>query len=178
MSKQFFILPLLLILSLFTFSCDKKAEGKVTDSKCSGCPSASSCAYATDTKAIETDAGCESDCFGAELTGAPKITFLELGSTTCIPCKKMEPVLEAIEDKYGDQIEVIFHNVKKDREIAKKFGIRLIPTQIFLDNKGRELFRHEGFFAEKKIDAFLQSKGLQPNLDKPESKRKRVQSEK
>jgi len=74
----------------------------------------------------------------------------------------MEPVLEAIENKYGNQIEVIFHNVKKDREIAKKFGIRLIPTQIFLDNKGRELFRHEGFFAEEKIDAFLQSKGLQP----------------
>ncbi len=162
MSKQFFILPLLLILSLIIFSCDKKAEGKDTDSKCSGCPSASSCADATDTKAIETDTGDESDCFGAELTEAPKITFLELGSTTCIPCKKMEPVLEAIGNKYGDQIEVIFHDVKKDREIARKYGIRLIPTQIFLDNKGRELLRHEGFFMEEKIDAFLQSKGLQP----------------
>ncbi len=150
------------MLYLIIFSCDKKAEGKDTDSKCSGCPSASSCAEAADMEELETDAGCESDCSGAEPAEAPKITFLELGSTTCIPCKKMEPVLEAIGDKYGDQIEVIFHNVKKDREIAKKFGIRLIPTQIFLDNKGRELFRHEGFFAEEKIDAFLQSKGLQP----------------
>ncbi len=159
MSKQFFILPLLLILSLIIFSCDKKAEGKDTDSKCNVCPSASTCA---NTEELETDAGCESDHSGAELTETPKITFLELGSTTCIPCKKMEPVLEAIGNKYGDQIEVIFHNVKKDREIVRKYGIRLIPTQIFLDNKGRELLRREGFFTEEKIDAFLQSKGLQP----------------
>ncbi len=162
MSKQFFILPLLLILSLITFSCDKNAEGKDTDSKRSSCPSASTCAEAADTDEIETVAGCKSDGSGAELAGAPKITFLELGSTTCIPCKKMVPVLKAIENKYGDQIEIVFHNVKQNREIARKYGIRLIPTQIFLDNKGRELFRHEGFFAEEKIDAFLQSKGLQP----------------
>ncbi len=74
----------------------------------------------------------------------------------------MEPILESIEKRYGNQIDVIFHDVKKNREIAKQYNIRLIPTQIFLDEKGNELFRHEGFFPELNIDEFLLSKGLKP----------------
>ncbi|MCF7794372.1 MAG: thioredoxin family protein [Candidatus Cloacimonetes bacterium] len=90
----------------------------------------------------------------------PKITFLELGSKTCVPCKMMEPVLESIREKYGDQIQVIFHDVKKKQEIAEKYKIRMIPTQIFLDAEGNEIHRHIGFYAEEQIDEFLQTQGL------------------
>jgi thioredoxin 1 len=90
----------------------------------------------------------------------PKITFLELGSTTCVPCKMMEPVLESIREKYGDQIEVIFHDVKKDKEIALKYQIRMIPTQVFLDENGIEIHRHLGFYPEEQIDEFLQKQDL------------------
>lgn len=91
----------------------------------------------------------------------PQITFLELGSTTCIPCKMMEPVLESIREKYGDQIKVTFHDVKKDQKIAEKYEIRMIPTQIFLDEEGNEIHRHIGFYPEEQIDEFLQAQGLQ-----------------
>ena len=90
----------------------------------------------------------------------PKITFLELGSKTCIPCKMMEEVLESISEKYGDQIEVIFHDVKKDNAIAAKYQVRMIPTQVFLDENGNEIHRHVGFYPEEKIDEFLQERGL------------------
>lgn len=90
----------------------------------------------------------------------PEITFLELGSTTCVPCKMMEPVLESIREKYGDQIEVVFHDVKKNRDIAEKYKIRIIPTQIFLDADGNEIHRHIGFYPEAQIDEFLQTQGL------------------
>ena len=40
-----------------------------------------------------------------------KVTFVELGSVNCIPCKKMQPVMKAIEEKYGEQISVIFYDV-------------------------------------------------------------------
>jgi thioredoxin 1 len=91
-----------------------------------------------------------------------RITFVELGSVNCIPCRQMQPVMKAIEQKYGEQIKVIFHDVWKEdqKHFAQKYGIRLIPTQVFLDERGKELMRHEGFFPEKDIDAFLQSKGL------------------
>ncbi len=97
----------------------------------------------------------------------PLITFVELGSVKCIPCRMMQPVMKSIEEKYGSQIKVIFYDVwKSDQQhYAAEYGIRLIPTQVFLDKSGKEIMRHEGFFPEKDIDAFLQSKGLKPKSD-------------
>ena len=94
----------------------------------------------------------------------PMITFVELGSVKCIPCRMMQPVMRAIELKYGNQIKVIFYDVwqQEQARFAQNYKIRLIPTQVFLDAKGKELMRHEGFFPEKDIDTFLQSKGLKP----------------
>jgi thioredoxin 1 len=93
---------------------------------------------------------------------AAQITFIELGSTTCIPCKKMQPVMKSIESRYAGQISVLFHDVMKDRSQSQKYKIKLIPTQVFLDKAGKEIMRHEGFFAEAEIDKFLQSQGLTP----------------
>ena len=90
----------------------------------------------------------------------PEITFLELGSTTCVPCKMMESVLESVREKYGDQIEVIFHDVKKEKEMVARYQIRMIPTQVFLDAEGKEIHRHIGFYPEAQIDEFLQKQGL------------------
>ena len=92
----------------------------------------------------------------------PKVTFVELGSVNCIPCKQMQPVMKAIEAKYGEQVKVIFHDIWTDegKPYAGRFGIKLIPTQVFLDEKGKEFFRHEGFYPEKEIDKLLTGKGL------------------
>lgn len=89
-----------------------------------------------------------------------KITFLELGSVTCIPCKQMQPVMRSIEQKYKGQVKVTFYDVWKDKRPAEQYGIRLIPTQVFLDENGKEILRHEGFFPEAEIDKFLLSQGL------------------
>lgn len=113
-------------------------------------------------------------CFAEETVNdstiiQPKITFLELGSLTCIPCKMMEAVLESIKEKYGDQIEVVFYDVKKEKKIAAKYKIRMIPTQIFLDENGKEIHRHVGFYPEEQIDEFLQKQGLKIiSTQKPE----------
>ena len=92
----------------------------------------------------------------------PLITFVELGSVNCIPCRKMQPVMKAIEKKYGGQVKVIFYDVWTDsgHDYAENYGIRLIPTQVFLNEQGEEIFRHEGFFPENEIDKFLQEQGL------------------
>lgn len=94
----------------------------------------------------------------------PKVTFIELGSVNCIPCKQMQPVMKAIEANYGEQVKVIFYDVwtQEQRPYAEKYGIKLIPTQVFLDAKGKEFFRHEGFYPEKEIDKLLLLKGVKP----------------
>ncbi|MFH0733796.1 MAG: thioredoxin family protein [bacterium] len=92
----------------------------------------------------------------------PKVTFVELGSVNCIPCKKMQPVMKAVEKKYGEQLKVIFYDVWKEefKKYGEQYKIKLIPTQVFLDENGKEFFRHEGFYPEKDIDKVLQKKGL------------------
>jgi thioredoxin 1 len=96
--------------------------------------------------------------------GKPKITFVELGSVNCIPCKKMQPVMKAIEQKYGERVKVIFYDVwtEAQKPFAKKYNIRLIPTQVFLDENGKEFFRHEGFFPEEEIHKIFKQRGLLP----------------
>jgi thioredoxin 1 len=92
----------------------------------------------------------------------PRITFIELGSVSCIPCKKMQPIMKSLEKKYGEQLKIIFFDVNKERNKSKEYRIRLIPTQIFQDDNGKEFHRHEGFYPEVEIDKLLQSKGLKP----------------
>jgi thioredoxin 1 len=98
------------------------------------------------------------------IVSQPLVTFVELGSVNCIPCKAMQKVLKAVEEKYGSQLNIIFYDVWKQDQAhyAEEYKIRLIPTQVFLGAYGKELMRHEGYYPEKEIDAFLQSKGLKP----------------
>jgi thioredoxin 1 len=76
----------------------------------------------------------------------------------------MQPVMKAIEEKYGAQVEVVFYDVWKpeQKKYAQEYGIKLIPTQIFLDENGKEFHRHEGFYPEAEIDKVLSTKGLIP----------------
>jgi thioredoxin 1 len=92
----------------------------------------------------------------------PLVTFVELGSVKCIPCRQMQPVMKAIEQKYGDQINVVFYDIWQSDQsaYAQKYNIHVIPTQVFLDQTGKEFFRHEGFYPEVEIDKLLQKRGL------------------
>ena len=91
-----------------------------------------------------------------------KVTFIELGSVRCIPCKKMMPIMKEIETEYGDQVKVVFHDVwtPEGKPFSQKYKIRLIPTQVFLDKDGTEFFRHEGFFPKEELVKVLKEKGV------------------
>ena len=82
-------------------------------------------------------------------SGLPRL--LDLGSDSCLPCKMMVPVLEELTQEYQGRLEVDFVDVWKSRQEAEKFNISIIPTQIFFDAEGTELFRHEGYFSKEEI---------------------------
>ncbi|NQT18274.1 MAG: thioredoxin fold domain-containing protein [Planctomycetes bacterium] len=79
--------------------------------------------------------------------------LLDLGSKKCIPCKLMAPILEELDNEYAGKFDVTFIDVwqKENAQAARKHGIKLIPTQIFFDANGKELWRHEGFLSKKAI---------------------------
>jgi thioredoxin 1 len=79
----------------------------------------------------------------------PKL--VDLGTTTCAPCKAMLVVVDELERGYHDELAVEFINVQTQPEAAEPYGIRVIPTQVFLGSDGRELFRHTGFFSTAQI---------------------------
>jgi thioredoxin 1 len=72
-------------------------------------------------------------------------------SDECIPCKEMAPILEELKTEYAGKFKVEFMDVRIDPLLTSIYNIKLIPTQIFLDASGKELFRHEGFYSKKDI---------------------------
>jgi thioredoxin 1 len=92
-----------------------------------------------------------------------KVTFVEIGSVNCIPCKMMQPIMKAVEDEFRGQVKVVFHDVwtPEGRPYGMKYGIRVIPTQVFLDKDGNEYFRHEGFFPKEDLVKVLKMKGVE-----------------
>ena len=88
------------------------------------------------------------------------VTFIELGADRCIPCKAMQPIMKEIAETYADRVQVVFYDVWKDPAPARKYGIQLIPTQVFIDQKGNEVFRHVGLFPKEEILALLKKHGV------------------
>ena len=88
------------------------------------------------------------------------VTFIELGSVKCIPCKMMQPVMKKIEETYKNEVKVVFYDVwtEKDKARADEYRINAIPTQVFLDKEGNEYYRHAGFFPFEEIEKVLKQK--------------------
>jgi thioredoxin 1 len=89
------------------------------------------------------------------------VTMIDLGSKSCIPCKMMAGTLVKLRKLYKGKADIVFIDVWKNREQAYRFGIRSIPTQIFFDAEGQEVYRHVGFMAEAEIVARLTEMGVE-----------------
>ena len=88
------------------------------------------------------------------------VTMIDLGAKSCIPCKMMAPIMEKLEKEYRGKAAIVFIDVWEHKEQARRFGIRAIPTQVFFNEEGKEVYRHVGFMAEKDIVAQLKKMGV------------------
>jgi thioredoxin 1 len=91
---------------------------------------------------------------------APLPRLVDLGAGKCIPCKKMAPILEELKKEYAGRMVVEFIDVWQNPDAGKSYGIEMIPTQIFYDASGKELFRHVGFFGKEDILAKWKELGV------------------
>jgi thioredoxin 1 len=88
--------------------------------------------------------------------------LVDLGKGTCIPCKMMAPILEELKSEYEGKAVVEVIDLREVPEAAKTYNIRVIPTQIFFDSNGEEVWRHEGFLPRDQIVAKLAEIGVMP----------------
>jgi thioredoxin 1 len=82
-------------------------------------------------------------------TGKPVV--VDFGRGTCIPCKKMMPILAELKEEYSGKVEVLVLDLDEYFELAKEYGVQMIPTQIFFDPSGAEVSRHVGFMEKQAI---------------------------
>jgi thioredoxin 1 len=86
--------------------------------------------------------------------------LIDLGRGTCIPCIKMKPILDEIAVEYKGRAIVKVIDLRYEPQEARRYGIRLIPTQIFYDAEGKEVYRHEGFMDKLSIEQKLKEIGV------------------
>ena len=85
----------------------------------------------------------------------------DFGKGTCIPCKMMEPILRKLEEEYAGRASILILDVDEYRSLSRKYRVVMIPTQIFFDSDGKEVYRHQGFMPEEDIVAQLKKMGVE-----------------
>ena len=86
------------------------------------------------------------------------IAVVDFSATWCGPCKKIAPIIEELAAEYEGKVNIFKCDVDENDELTSKFGIRNVPTVIFL--KGEEVVdKHVGAapkstFVEK-VEALL-----------------------
>lgn len=88
-------------------------------------------------------------------------SLVDFGSTRCVPCEMMAPILETLREKYKGKVNILFVHVGEEPILASRYGVQSIPVQIFFDKTGKEAFRHVGFFAQEQIEKKLAEMGVE-----------------
>jgi len=104
--------------------------------------------------ACEKDAGTQKAGIAVKYGAVQKLPkLIDLGAHKCIPCKKMAPILDELARDYTGVFDVEFIDVwqPENKEKAQAYGIESIPTQIFFDAEGKELWRHVGFISKEDL---------------------------
>ncbi|MEI6604001.1 MAG: thioredoxin family protein [Verrucomicrobiota bacterium] len=114
----------------------------------------------SDNARLATSEGAESKAPASFEAAAKLPKLLDLGANKCIPCKAMTPILDGLKKEYAGKMNVEFIDVWQNEDAGKQYGVEMIPTQIFLDASGKELFRHTGFFGKEDILAKWKELGV------------------
>lgn len=104
------------------------------------------------------ESNTEEDLKKALTSGKP--TLVDFGANSCVPCRQMRPILKDIGTEYAEKAKVLVIDVYKYQNLAKEYKIMLLPTLVFFDSKGKEVFRQVGIMEKEKIVSKLKEIGM------------------
>lgn len=87
-------------------------------------------------------------------------SVIEFGGPTCIPCKKMQPILAQLQQRFGDRAQVRNVYITEHPKTAREYKVMAMPTQVVFDASGKEVTRHIGFWDKDEFLAALAKAGL------------------
>ena len=85
----------------------------------------------------------------ARILATGKPTIIEFGANNCVSCREMKPVLHALAQ--DNRIAVADIDILKERDYISRYQIRLMPTQVFYDARGKEIGRHMGKISGEEV---------------------------
>ncbi len=85
--------------------------------------------------------------------------LVDFGANSCMPCRQIRPILKEVEREYSGKAHVLVIDVYKFKELAGKYRVQLIPTLIFFDKGGKEIYRHMGAWDKASIIGKLKEAG-------------------
>jgi len=92
--------------------------------------------------------------------GSGKPVLVDFGANSCLPCRQLRPVLKEIAKELTGKANILVIDVYKYQDLAREYKIQLIPTLVFFDVKGKEVFRNVGVLEKEKIVAKLKEIGM------------------
>jgi len=149
LTGAFIVVGLLLLIGIMVFSHNASRAPQKEEISPAQAPSAQTDRPATSSERPSYPEAPSSPLSGEPTKPLPKL--LDLGTTQCIPCRMMIPVIEELRTECAGRLIVEFIDLTKDRSAGIRYGVRAIPLQIFLDPSGKELFRHEGYWSKEDI---------------------------
>jgi len=96
-----------------------------------------------------------------EVPAKDMVTMLDLGAEKCIPCRLMASIIKELREEYKGKAAILFIDVLKHPEQSRKFNADTIPTLIFYDKSGKEIYRHEGILPKEGIVDIFKKAGVE-----------------
>lgn len=96
------------------------------------------------------------DAFNEKVIGFPKVAIVDFYSDVCVPCKRMSPVLAALESKYEDELFIAKVNVAYEQELVAEYQIQSTPTFIFFKN-GKVVERISGARKKEELEQIIEA---------------------
>lgn len=85
---------------------------------------------------------------------------VEFGGQRCIPCLKMQPVLQELSKRFQGKARIGNFWIADHPEVARTHRVMVMPTQIIFDPSGKEVLRHQGYWELEAFQKALAGKGL------------------
>jgi thioredoxin 1 len=80
-----------------------------------------------------------------------KPVLVDFGANSCVPCRQIRPILKEIAKEQTGKAEILVIDVYKFKSLAAEYKVQVIPTLIFFDKTGKEVYRHMGAWDKDSI---------------------------
>lgn len=94
------------------------------------------------------------ETFDAKVLKNDKLVLVDFYSDSCMPCKRLSPVLAELEENYSDKLYIGKVNIAYEADLIAKYEVQAAPTLVFFKN-GNEVERKVGYVKKADLEQII-----------------------